>query len=114
MPAKQPTAHDRRIRLEKPVTVANDYNETNTVWEVVLQQVPARRTEGVSSEKEGLEGAIMRASGEYEWETRYLGSIRPRANWRLVDHYGEVYDCIAPPMEMGRRQGWVFKTRLMQ
>lgn len=113
MPDKIP-CFDRRITLQEPVTVTNDFNEALTEWETVWSHVPAARSEAAAG-KEGLEGHVVRASGETEWQTRFLGfADRPRATWRIIDEYGDTYEIIAPPMEVGRRQGWKFKTRLIQ
>lgn len=104
---------DRRITIQQPVTVADAHNEQSTEWEAVFVCLPAAM-EPHSGGSEDERGNMISAAVTTEWTTRFI-SPRPQANWRILDEYsGLVYDIVAPPVEMGRRQGLNYKTAQRQ
>lgn len=104
---------DRRVTIQKRSSTRDEYNE-QTTWENVLTGVAAAMKEGGSSDEEGEKMNRVRASTEIEWTTRLI-TPRPQADWRLIDEYDStIYDIIAPPTEVGRREGYKILTRLMQ
>lgn len=103
---------DRRITIQYPTETRDSENETQTEWVTLFDKFPASKKEGGSSEGEDLKmGTALRAEVELEWEIRYFGPNHPKAKWRIIDEYGNMHDIIAPPTEIGRRQGWKLKTR---
>lgn len=106
---------DRYVRVEKPVEGRDAANERFTAYEVVLPQLSVGRMEDKGNETETLDGKQLAAEAIVYWESRALfGDLRPRATWRLIDEYGDAYELIAPPIEIGRRQALQYKTRLTQ
>lgn len=111
------TRLDRRITLQKPPTTRDsEYNETQVGYVTLFEKVPAGKVEPGSGEREGLElGSAVRSEVEIQWEIRYLGiNAIPKANWRIIDEYGFKYDVLAAPSEIGRRAGWLVKTKQVQ
>ena len=115
------TRLDRRITLQKPPTTRDsDYNETQVGWVTVFERIPAGKVDKASgragSEKEQLKlDNALRSEIYLEWEIRYLGINNiPKANWRLIDEYGDAHEIVSPPVEIGRRAGWLVKTKQVQ
>lgn len=111
------TRLDRRITLLKPPTGRDsEYNETQSGWVTVFRNVPAGKVEQGSGSKEGLElTSAVRSEVEIQWEIRFIGMNNiPKSNWRIIDEYEFEYDVIAAPIEIGRRAGWLIKTKQVQ
>lgn len=111
------TRLDRRITIQKPPTTRDpDTNEIQVGWVTVFDKVPAGKVEQGSGDDESLKlNSALRAETEIEWEIRYLGINNiPHANWRLIDEYGFKYDVFGIPTEIGRRAGWLIKTKQVQ
>lgn len=106
---------DRYVRLEKPVEGRDAANERFTDWQTVIERLSAGRLEKSGTQDENLEGRQLNATEEVYWISRALfGDKRPRASWRLIDEYGGIYELIAPPTEIGRREALQYKTRQIQ
>lgn len=106
---------DRRITIQKPNDARDSENETQAGYVTLFSNFPAWKSESGSGESEDLKlGTAIRAEVELEWEIRYFGYVHPKAKWRIIDEYGNKHDIIAPPTEIGRRQGWKLKTRQVE
>jgi hypothetical protein len=108
---------DKRITLQKPTEARDaDTNEKHTAWENVIERMPAGKIDRNSGAKEELEQkSAVRSEIFQDWEIRFIGASNiPKATWRLIDEFGFVHNLIAAPIEIGRRQGWLLKTMLVQ
>lgn len=111
------TRLDRRITLQKPATGRDpDTNEAQVGFVTLFSKVPAGKVEQGSGDDEGLKlNSALRSETEIEWEIRFIGiSNIPQANWRIIDEYGFEYDIFGIPTEIGRRAGWLIKTKQVQ
>ncbi len=106
---------DRRVTLQKPTDDREALsNEPETDFTTVISGLPAGRTQKDSGGKEDLEGAAVRSLMGVDWQVRYFGTTHPKANWRLIDEYGTTHNIVSPPIEIGRRKGWILKTEVVQ
>jgi len=106
---------DRRIELSRPTTSVDAYNEAQTVFEVLYTNFPAHRKDSTSNEDETQENKVVRGESRVEWEIRFLPGLNIKTTWKIKDlHDGNNYEIIAPPTEIGRRQGIRITTKLIQ
>ena len=104
---------DRRVEFLKPSATADAFNE-NVGFESVYLSFPAHRKDSTSKQDESLSDNLIQGVANVEWEIRFLPGLEIKTNWRLKDlHDGKVYEVIAPPVEIGRRQGIRITTKIV-
>lgn len=110
-----PGLYNRRVTLQKPANGRGAFNEPQTVLVPVVANLPAFKSKEPTGGKEGLElDKALRSEIDQEWKVRYFGSEMPKSNWVLIDEYGIRYQVISPATEIGKRQGWVLKTKVVE
>lgn len=106
---------DRRVTIQRKDKTRGAANEQQIAYVTVKTRVPAGKVAKPSSAGEDLEmGKALRAEVHQEWEIRFYKDMIPQANWRLIDEYNMIHEIIAPPTEIGRRVGWLLKTKQVQ
>lgn len=106
---------DRRVTLQKPAGGRAAYNEPQTQLLTVIADLPAGKSETVSGDNESVKlDSIVRSEVDIEWKVRYFGSDTPRSNWVLIDENGLKYRIVSPAVEIGRRVGWILKTKVIE
>lgn len=107
---------DRRVQLLKPSTARDPvFNEKGTGFEIAYSNYPARRIDRTSNENENLDTNLIKGKVQVEWQLRFIPSLGIKTDWKLIDIFsGQEYNIIAPPTEIGRRQGITLVTELIQ
>ena len=106
--------YDRRIEILEPTNAVTDTNEPQLVYVPKYYNFPACRLDA-SGESEDQNNRVVEGKLKVEWEIRFIQNIGIKTNWRIRDtHDGQTYKLIAPPSEIGRRQGMKLVTELVQ
>lgn len=113
--------YDRRVQLIRPVTVQNEYYETGTGEQIVYDKYPAHKLEKATAQDN--ENASQRVISilSIDWDLRFIPSlIRNQEQtinntWILKDLTdNRTYKVVAPASEIGRGDGILIKTELVE
>jgi hypothetical protein len=118
MPVKDtnsPAKYRWRVKLLRPVNVVNDYNESQTSFEVAYNNYPAMRKDSVTADNEDQTGQVIQATNVVEWELRFIPNLGIKTSWKMIDVFsGQEYEIVSPVTEVGFRQGYRVKTKIVE
>lgn len=108
--------YNRRVQVIKPTTIVNEANEENTgPDEIVYSGYPACRLEKEYSGTEGIDNGVRRSELRVDWDLRFIPILHIKPDWKLKDLTdGIVYRVIAPSIDIGRRNGLLVKTEIIE
>jgi len=113
--------YDRRVQLIRPATVTNEYYETGTGEELVFDGYPAHKLEKVNAQDNENSKQHVISLLTVEWDLRFIPQLirDPETTinntWKLRDLTdNRVYKVVAPATEIGRGQGILIKTELVE
>lgn len=90
-------------------------NEKKTELQVKYPSYPACKIETPSNKDPKVENNAERTVLEVDWDLRYIRGFYPTKGWILKDRFdGRKYEVTNPAVEIGRAQGILVKTRLVQ
>ncbi|ACT96702.1 hypothetical protein Dfer_5511 [Dyadobacter fermentans DSM 18053] len=107
--------YDRRIQILQPVDEPNEYNEEQLVYSPKYTDFPAGKVNKSSQGNEGSDGQIIQSSSMVDWQLPFVPDLGIKTSWRIKDQFsGLTYEVIAPAEEVGRREAWLVKTRIVE
>lgn len=113
--------YDRRVQLIRPVNVVNEYYEAGTGQEVVYDKYPAHKLEKSSAQDNENSNQRVISILSVDWDLRFIPLlIRDKDKtinntWTLKDLTdNRTYKVVAPASEIGRGDGILIKTELVE
>ena len=113
--------YDRRVQLIRPITVTDEYYETGTGEEFVFDGYPAHKLEKVTAQDNENSKQHVFSLLTVEWDLRFIPQLvrvpetTINNTWRLKDLTdNRVYKVVAPATEIGRGDGILIKTELVE
>lgn len=112
---RNPGWFNRKVELLRPVTVENDFNESQTSYEPAYSGWPARRLDKLSSEDENVKGNAARSILSHDWELRFAPNLELNSKWQIRDMLdGKIYQVVAPVSEVDFRVALLVKTEIVE
>jgi len=106
--------YDRRVQILEPVEIADEYNEKQLVFSVKYGSFPAGKLDDSKTDDESLTGRIVQSDSIVRWQLRFVPNLGIKTSWKIKDLFsGLTYEVIAPVEEVGRREAWLVKTRIV-
>ena len=106
--------YDRRVQILEPVEATDDYNEGQLAFNVKYESFPAGKLDNVTTDDEVLDGRIVQSASIVRWQLRFVPDLGIKTSWKIKDLFsGLTYEVIAPAEEVGRREAWLVKTRIV-
>jgi hypothetical protein len=90
-------------------------NEQKTELQIKYLKYPACKIETQSSKDPSVENNAERSILDVDWDLRFIPNFYPKEGWKVKDKFdGREYEITNPAVEIGRGQGILIKTRLVQ
>lgn len=103
---------ERRITIEQYTTTRDLMGEEVKTWVVWRTNIPAQKIhQDTKKEEEDYRKNILVAEGVIQWRIRNIGT--PTTLMRIIDEYNNIYDIMRID-ELGRRAGWMLKSKIKE
>jgi hypothetical protein len=108
--------YDRRVQIYKPTTIANAVNQKLAgPPELVYDKFPAHRKENARQIEESVQNNSSRSALIVEWELRFIPGLDIKTDWMIKDIFSsKSYKVISPSAEIGRREGILVRTEILE
>lgn len=107
--------YDRRIQILEPAEVVDDYNEKQLSFAIKYDNFPAGKIGNSTTDDEVLDGRIVQSASQVRWQMPFVPDLGIKTSWKIKDLFsGLTYEVVAPVEEVGRREAWLVKTRILE
>ncbi|MCE7038989.1 hypothetical protein [Dyadobacter sp. CY312] len=108
--------YNRRLQLIKPTAVRDPVTNEEKIEDVVAySSYPAYRDDRPTGEGENLDSNLVSGKVRVAWEIRFIPKLGIKTDWKIRDIFdGTMYTIVAPPTEIGFREGYRLLTEIAQ